>query len=68
MVSFTPASRYHPQYQSRSSMYIRGRITRNFAELAEAEPIDVKLASVSDHAQLVAKVTTLLQTENLNSD
>ena len=33
------ASRYHPRYQSRSSMYIRGLIPRNFAELAEAVPI-----------------------------
>ena len=35
----TPASRYHPHYQSRSSMYIRGLIPRNFAELAESVPI-----------------------------
>ena len=35
----TSASRYHPRYQSRSSMYIRGLIPRNFAELAEAVPI-----------------------------
>ena len=34
------ASRYDPRYQSRSSMYIRGLIPRNFAELAEAVPID----------------------------
>ena len=33
------ASRYHPRYQSRSSMYIRGLIQRNFAELTEAVPI-----------------------------
>ena len=32
MVSVTSASRYHPRYQSRSSMYIRGLIPRNFAE------------------------------------
>ena len=32
----TPASRYHQRYQSRSSMYIRGLIPRNFAELTEA--------------------------------
>ena len=37
----TSATRYHPRYQSRSSMYIRGLIPRNFAELAEAVPIDV---------------------------
>ena len=35
----TSASRYQPHYQSRSSMYIRGLIPRNFAELAEAVPI-----------------------------
>ena len=35
----TPASRYHPRYQSRSSMYIRGLIPRNFPELADAVPI-----------------------------
>ena len=40
MVSVTSASRYHPRYQSRSSMYIRGLIPRNFAELAEAVPIE----------------------------
>ena len=46
MVSVTPASRYitsasryHPRYQSRSSMYIRGLIPRNFAELAAAVSI-----------------------------
>ena len=33
------ASRYHPRYQSRSSMHIRGLIPWNFAELAEAVPI-----------------------------
>ena len=49
MVSVTPASRYitsasryRPRYQSRSSMYIRGLIPRNFAESADAVPIDVK--------------------------
>ena len=36
----TPSSRYHPCYQSRSSMYIRGLIQQNFAELVEAVPID----------------------------
>ena len=35
----TSTSRYHPRYQRRSSLYIRGRIPRNFAELAEAVPI-----------------------------
>ena len=28
----TPASRYHPRYQSRASIYIRGLIPRNFAK------------------------------------
>ena len=37
----TSASRYHPRYQSRSSMYIRGLIPLNFAELAEAVLIGV---------------------------
>ena len=37
----TSASRYHPRYQSRSSMYIRGLIPRIFAELAEVVPIGV---------------------------
>ena len=39
----TSASRYHPRYQSRSSMYIRGLIPRNLAELTEAVPIDLLL-------------------------
>ena len=33
------ASRYHPRYQRRSLMYIRGLIPWNFAELTEAVPI-----------------------------
>ena len=41
MVSVTSAPRYHPRYQSRSSMSIRGLIPLNFAELAEAVPIGV---------------------------
>ena len=36
----TSASRYHPRCQSRSFTYIRGLIPRNFAELAEAVPIE----------------------------
>ena len=35
----TSASRYHPRYQIRSSMDIRGLIPQNFAELAETVPI-----------------------------
>ena len=31
---------YHPCYQRRSSMYIRGLIPRNFAELDEVVPIE----------------------------
>ena len=44
MVSVTSASRYitsalryHPRYQSRSSMYIHGLIPRNFVELANLQ-------------------------------
>ena len=36
----TSALRYHPRYQSRSSMYIHGLIPWHFAELEEAVPID----------------------------
>ena len=39
--SIMSVSRYHPRYQSRSSMYIRGLIPRNFAEFAEAVPIAI---------------------------
>ena len=39
MVSVTSESRYHPGYQSRSSVYICGLIPLNFVELAEAVPI-----------------------------
>ena len=46
----TSASLYHPRYQSRSSMHIRGLIPRNFAELAEAVPIEGKL-EVTDEQQ-----------------
>ena len=44
----TPASRYHPRYQSRSSMYIRGLIPQNLAELAKAVPIEKRLARNND--------------------
>ena len=37
--NITSASRYHPRYQSRPSMYIRGLIPRNSAKLAESVPI-----------------------------
>ena len=43
MVSVTSASSYvtsAPRYQSRSSTYIRGLVSRNSTELAEAVPIE----------------------------
>ena len=40
MDNIASTTRFHPRYQSRSSMYIRGLISRNFAELAEAVPIE----------------------------
>ena len=42
MVSVTSASQYYSRYQSSSSMYIRGLIPGNFAELAEAVPFDIE--------------------------
>ena len=39
----TSALRYHPCYQSRSSMYIRGLNPWNLAESAKAVPIGVTL-------------------------
>ena len=39
----TSASRYHSRYQSRSSMYFRGLVPRNFAELTETIPIAASL-------------------------
>ena len=53
MVSVTSTSRYiasasrdHPRYKSRSSMYIRGLIPRIFAELAEAVPIAISRVEI----------------------
>ena len=40
----TSASRFHSRYQSISSMYFRGLIPRNFAELVEAVPIAIGVA------------------------
>ena len=37
----TSASRYHPRFQRRFSMFIRGLIPQNLAELAKAVPIDL---------------------------
>ena len=42
----TSASRYHPRYQSRSSMYIRDLIPRNFAELTEPVPIGLDVITI----------------------
>ena len=59
MVSMTSASRYvtsPSRYQSRSSMYIRGLIPRNYTELAEA----VSIAFYRDH-YIMAKLD-LIQT------
>ena len=57
MVSVTPASRYitsssryHPGYQSRSSMYIRGLIPWNFAELG-------KEVSIIQYCQVVGFIS-----------
>ena len=44
----TSKSRYHPLYQSRSAMYIRGLIPQNFAEFAEAVPIKMSLCKSPD--------------------
>ena len=53
----TSASRYHPRNQSRSSMYIRGLIPWNFAELSEAVPIDILYVRKSP-----SKLTTIFLT------
>ena len=50
----TSASRYHPRYQSKSAMYIRGLISRNFAELAEAIPICFVFCTI--HASIQVEV------------
>ena len=42
----TSPSRYHPRCQSRSSIYIRGLITRNSAESVEVVPIAIICVSV----------------------
>ena len=61
MVSLTSASRYitsascyHPRYQSRSSMYIRGLIPRNYAELAKAVPIAASAYAKSKNTVLAS--------------
>ena len=59
----TSASRYHPRYQSRSSMYTRGLIPRNFAELAEAVPIEVE-SDVKTSAQRSTTLTHVLKPLN----
>ena len=52
--NLTSALRCHPRYQSRSLMYIRGLIPRNFSELAEAVPIQTILLEVKDIALAAA--------------
>ena len=42
----TSASRYHPRYKIRSSMYMRGLIPRNLAELTGAVPIVATLLPI----------------------
>ena len=54
----TSASRYHPRYQSRSSMYIRGLITRNFAELAEAVPIETQRHKMDSKSNTMGPIDT----------
>ena len=49
----TSESRYRQLYQSRSSMYIRGLIPRNFAESAEAVPIDTDGSHVIITKQII---------------
>ena len=63
----TSASRYHPRYHSRSSMYIRGLIPRNFAELAEAVPIDCDSSVHMAHMLSQTGVCTACIFENKRS-
>ena len=49
----TTASRFHPRYQSRSSMYIRNLIPRNSAVIAEAVPVTYLFCYVTDPTILV---------------
>ena len=49
----TSASPYHPRYESRSSMYIRGLIPRNSVELAEAVPIASEACFIDKNFQTV---------------
>ena len=64
----TSASRYHPRYQSRSSMYIRGRIPRNFAELAEVVPIGrMVVDEVRGTFFYVRRVVDLMKTAKVNA-
>ena len=51
------ASHYYPRYQSRSSMYIRGLIPRNFAELVKVVPIEH--VKCSNQLMLYVPVTIL---------
>ena len=53
------ASRYHPRYKSRSSMYIRGLIPGNFVELDKAVSIEINLDSSSVLAVCIKKACVL---------
>ena len=55
MVSVMSASRNHLRYQSRSLMYIRGLIPRNFAELAEAVPFAQRLEEGKDQEYIQSR-------------
>ena len=60
----TSASRYHPRYQSRSSMYILGLIPRNFAEMAEAVQIGTLLCLLLSTAEAKSQRTSYNQAAN----
>ena len=45
--NITSASSFHSRYQRRSSMYTRGLMLWNFAELADAVPIGKTFCDVS---------------------
>ena len=53
------ASCYHPQYQSRCSMYIHGLIPLNFTELAKAVLIDLVSDTFCMYAQLTNRARAL---------
>ena len=63
----TSASRHDPRYQSRSSMYIRGLIPRNFAELAEAVPIGCAPKQDSDQPRRQFSLIRIFAVHTLKS-